>query len=87
MKLGLTSERDVLDLVMRYSSATSIAEIGPVTICFERHVSKEVGWLETAAMRQDIEPDFPAEEVQAFAIQSRSLNFAPCTRLRNSKTG
>ncbi|CUH49378.1 TetR/AcrR family transcriptional regulator [Ruegeria atlantica] len=71
----MTSERYVFDLIIRYSGATAITEIGPIARCFERYVRLVAGWLETAKVRHDISPDLLAEGVQAFAIQSMSLKF------------
>ncbi|WP_282120104.1 TetR/AcrR family transcriptional regulator [Ruegeria atlantica] len=71
----MTSERYVFDLIIRYSGAAAITEIGPIARCFERYIRLVSGWLETAKVRKDISPDLLAEGVQAFAIQSMSLKF------------
>lgn len=71
----MTSERYVFDLLLRYSGATAITEIGPIAHCFERYFRVVSGWLETADVRQDISADLLAEGVQAFAIQAMSLRF------------
>jgi len=71
----MTSERYVFDLLIRYSGATAIAEIGPIAYCFERYFRIVMMWLEKADVRQDISSDLLAEGVQAFAIQAMSLKF------------
>lgn len=71
----MTSERYVFDLIIRYSGAAAIVEVGPIAQCFERYVRMVAGWLETAKVRKDISTDLLAEGVQAFAIQSMSLKF------------
>lgn len=71
----MTSERYVFDLLLRYSGATGIAEIGPIAHCFERYFRLVSGWLEDATVRQDVSHDLLAEGVQAFSIQAMSLQF------------
>lgn len=71
----MTSERYVFDLLIRYSGATAIAEIGPVAYCFERYFRALMLWLEAADVRQDVPAELLAEGVQAFAIQAMSLKF------------
>ena len=46
----MMSERYVFDLLIRYSGATAIAEIGPIATCFERYFRVVVTWLENAQM-------------------------------------
>ena len=71
----MTSERYVFDLIIRYSGAVAIAEIGPIAHCFERYFRIVEEWMATANVRQDITPELLAEGVQAFAIQSMSLKY------------
>jgi AcrR family transcriptional regulator len=71
----MTSERYVFDLLIRYSGATAVAEIGPVAYCFERYFRVVMLWLEHAEVRKDVPPELLAEGVQAFAIQAMSLRF------------
>lgn len=71
----MTSERYVFDLIIRYSGAAAIAEIGPIAHCFERYFRIVEGWMQTADTRKDITPELLAEGVQAFAIQSMSLKY------------
>lgn len=71
----MTSERYVFDLLIRYSGATAIAEIGPIAYCFERYFRVVMMWLDGAEMRKDVPSELLAEGVQAFAIQAMSLRF------------
>ncbi|NOC46234.1 TetR/AcrR family transcriptional regulator [Ruegeria sp. HKCCD7559] len=71
----MTSERYVFDLLIRYSGATAVAEIGPVAYCFERYFRIVMLWLEDAEVRKVVPPELLAEGVQAFAIQAMSLRF------------
>lgn len=71
----MTSERYVFDLLIRYSGATAIAEIGPIAYCFERYFRVVMMWLEDADVRKDVSSELLAEGVQAFAIQAMSLRF------------
>jgi len=71
----MTSERYVFDLIIRYSGAAAIAEIGPIAHCFERYYRIVTAWMDTADTRTDIAPDLLAEGVQALAIQSMSLKY------------
>lgn len=79
----MTSERYVFDLLLRYSGATAIAEIGPIAHCFERYTRVVTRWLETAKMRSDVSADLLAEGVMAFAIQAMSLNFCALHELQS----
>ncbi|WP_050604051.1 TetR/AcrR family transcriptional regulator [Ruegeria sp. 6PALISEP08] len=71
----MTSERYVFDLLIRYSGATAVADIGPIAYCFERYFRVVMLWLEAADMRKDVSSELLAEGVQAFAIQAMSLRF------------
>ncbi|RLK02704.1 TetR/AcrR family transcriptional regulator [Ruegeria conchae] len=71
----MTVERYVFDLLIRYSGATAIAEIGPIAYFFERYFRVVMMWLEDANIRQDVPSELLAEGVQAFAIQTMSLKF------------
>jgi len=71
----MTSERYVFDLLIRYSGAAAVAEIGPIAQCFERYVRVVSRWMEMAEVRRDLSPELLAEGVQAFSIQAMSLQF------------
>ncbi len=79
----MTSERYVFDLIIRYSGAAAIAEIGPIAHCFERYYRIVSKWMETADFRKDISADLLAEGVQAFAIQAMSLKFCALHEAEN----
>ncbi|WP_171208980.1 MULTISPECIES: TetR/AcrR family transcriptional regulator [unclassified Ruegeria] len=71
----MTSERYVFDLLIRYSGAAAITEIGPIARCFERYVRVVETWLNTVPARRDVTSELLAEGVQAFAIQAMALTF------------
>lgn len=71
----MTVERYVFDLLIRYSGAAAIAEIGPIAYFFERYFRVVMMWLEDADVRHDVPSELLAEGVQAFAIQAMSLRF------------
>ncbi|WP_170367626.1 TetR/AcrR family transcriptional regulator [Ruegeria arenilitoris] len=71
----MMSERYVFDLLIRYSGAAAISEIGPIAYCFEKYFRIVMMWLDQAEVRQDVSTDLLAEGVQAFAIQAMSLKF------------
>ena len=71
----MTRERYVFDLILRYSGAAAIAEIGPIANTFGRYVYLVEDWVKAGAYRTDISPELIAEGIQGFAIQSMSLQF------------
>ena len=71
----VSAERYVFDLVLRYSGAAGIEEIGPIARTFERYFRLIEGWMQHGGYRRDVSPALLAEGVQAFAIQSLSLKF------------
>ena len=73
--LCMSAERYVFDVVLRYSGAAGIKEIGPIARTFERYFRLIEGWMQQGAYREDVSPALLAEGVQAFAIQSLSLKF------------
>ncbi len=73
--LCVSAERYVFDLVLRYSGAAGIAEIGPIARTFERYFKLIEGWMQQGGYRRDVSPALLAEGVQAFAIQALSLQF------------
>ena len=71
----MTQERYVFDLILRYSGAAAIAEIGPIANTFGRYVYMVEDWVKAGSYRSDISPELIAEGIQGFAIQSMSLQF------------
>ena len=71
----MTSERYVFDVILRYSGAAGVAEIGPIAQCFEQYFRLVEGWLADGPFRSDISAELLAEGVQAFAVQAMSLQF------------
>jgi len=64
----MTSERYVFDLILRYSGAAAVEEIGHIAMTFGRQIEIFECWLAKARFRQDITPELQAEGVQAFII-------------------
>ncbi len=71
----MTQERYVFDLILRYSGAAAIANIGPIADTFGKYVYLIEDWIKAGSYRTDISPELIAEGVQGFAIQSMSLQF------------
>lgn len=71
----MSSERYVFDLILRYSGAAAVSEIGPIARTFERYIGVVAGWVGGSPFRQDIGADLLAEGVQAFAVQAMALRF------------
>jgi AcrR family transcriptional regulator len=75
LAMFMTCERYVFDLILRYSGAAAVAEIGPIAATFSRQIDVFERWLATAAFRRDIPMDLQAEGVQAFLIQAMATQF------------
>ena len=71
----MTSERYVFDLILRYSGAAAVEEIGPIARTFQRQIEIVADWVRDAPFRRDISPELIAEGVQAFAVQAMALRF------------
>ena len=71
----MSSERTVFDVILRYSGAASIEEIGPIATTFERFTQVVARWFDGGTFRQDAEPEILADGVQAFMFQAMALNF------------
>ena len=71
----MTSERYVFDLILRYSGAAAVEEIGDIAMTFARQIEIFERWLANAQFRQDIFPSLQAEGVQAFMVQAMATNF------------
>jgi AcrR family transcriptional regulator len=79
----MTCERYVFDIILRYSGATRIEEIGIIATTFGRQIEIFKIWLESIEFRKDIEADIVAEGIHAFMIQTMALKFCA---LHNSKS-
>lgn len=71
----MTCERYVFDVILRYSGAAAVEEVGPIATTFGRQVEVLEGWLTKVSFRQDISAELQAEGVQAFMIQAMATNF------------
>ena len=79
----MTSERYVFDLIMRYSGATAIEEIGPIAATFGRQVEIFETWLTAHPFRRDIPADVAAEGVHAFMLQAMATGFCALHNARS----
>lgn len=69
------SERYVFDVILRYSGAASISDIGPIAETFGRQIEVFSGWFEGGPFRRDIPAELVSEGVQAFAFQAVAAHF------------
>ncbi len=79
----MTSERYVFDLILRYSGAAAVEEIGHIAKTFARQIDILERWLVNAKFREDISSELQADGVQAFMIQAMAVNFCA---LHNSQS-
>jgi len=71
----MTSERYVFDVILRYSGAAAVDEIGAIAMTFGRQVEIFEDWVSTTPFRQDIPADLQAEGIHAFMIQAMATDF------------
>jgi AcrR family transcriptional regulator len=71
----MTCERYVFDVILRYSGAAGVTEIGPIATTFGRQIDVFAQWFEGGQFRRDIPADLLAEGVQAFMIQAMAAQF------------
>ncbi|MBT3278716.1 MAG: TetR/AcrR family transcriptional regulator [Phycisphaerales bacterium] len=79
----MTCERYVFDVILRYSGAAGVAEIGPIASTFGRQIEIFAQWFDDAPFRRDVTADLLAEGVQAFVIQAMAAQFCA---LHNSQS-
>jgi AcrR family transcriptional regulator len=71
----MTCERYVFDVILRYSGAAAVEEIGHIAMTFERQERIVAAWLAAGSFRRDVSPTLLSEGVQAFCVQSMALHF------------
>lgn len=71
----MTRERYVFDIVIRYSGATAIAEIGPMALVIGKYAHVVAKWMKAGHFRPDLPEHLTADGVQAFAVQAMGLEF------------
>lgn len=71
----MTCERYVFDVILRYSGAAGVAEIGPIAATFGRQIEVFSEWFEDATFRRDVPAALLAEGMQAFMIQAMAARF------------
>ena len=71
----MTCERYVFDVILRYSGAAAIEEIGPIATTFGRMIHVLERWLEDLPFRTDLSIDLRAEGIHAFMLQAMAVHF------------
>ena len=71
----MTRERYVFDVIIRYSGAAAIDEIGAIATTFGRMMEIWEKWLSMTPFRTDISPGLVAEGIHAFMLQAMALKF------------
>ncbi len=79
----MTCERYVFDVILRYSGAAAVSEIGPIAMTFGRYVELVSAWLSAGTYRSDVGIDLLAEGIQAFAVQAMALQFCALHHARS----
>lgn len=71
----MVHERYVFDVILRYSGAAAVEDIGPIAATFVRYIEIVSRWMQRGdAFRTDVAPELLAEGVQAFVFQVMALN-------------
>ena len=71
----MTCERYVFDVILRYSGAAAVEEVGPIANTFGRMIEVFSTWCEGGRFRSDISADLQAEGIQAFLLQALAAKF------------
>lgn len=71
----MTSERYVFDVILRYSGAAAMEEIGAIAMTFGRQLDVLSKWLTDGPFRDDVSPQMLADGIQAFSVQAMALKF------------
>ena len=74
----MASERVVFDIVLRYSGAAGVTDIGPIAQNFIDQVYLFVAWvtpLRGVSIRDDVDVMLQAEGIQAFLLQAIALSY------------
>jgi len=79
----MTCERYVFDVILRYSGAAGVEEIGMIANTFGRQIEVFEGWLAVFPFRRDISLELQAEGIQAFMVQAMALHFCALHNARS----
>jgi AcrR family transcriptional regulator len=82
----MTSERYVFDVILRYSGAAAVEEIGAIAMTLGRQIDILERWLSEAQFSQNISPLLQAEGVQAFLVQAMGTNFCALHNTQSIQT-
>ncbi|MGL4488439.1 MAG: TetR/AcrR family transcriptional regulator [Rhizobiaceae bacterium] len=76
----MSSERYVFDLILRYSGAAAVTEIGPIAQTFGRSAEVVGRWVALGPFRKDVSPEILSEGIQAFLVHVMALHFCALHR-------
>ena len=71
----MTCERYAFDVILRYSGAAAIEEIGSIAMTFGRMIEVLAVWLSKVPYRKDISIELQAEGIHAFMLQAMATKF------------
>lgn len=71
----ISSERYILNLILRQSGAVAKEDISPIAMTFDRQVIVMAKWFSDGPFRTDVSALLLAEGVQAFTAQCLGLHF------------
>lgn len=71
----MTCERYVFDVILRYSGAAAVEDIGDIAMTFDRHNRVVSAWLADGPFRRDVSAELLTEGIQAFSVQAMALKF------------
>lgn len=71
----MTCERYVFDVILRYSGAAAVEDIGHIAMTFDRHNRVVSAWLADGPFRRDVSAELLTEGIQAFSVQAMALKF------------
>lgn len=75
---AMGKERTVFDVVIRYSGAAAVTDVGPIAQNFSDQIYLMIDWitpLQGGCMRDDVPAPLLAEGVQAFVVQAIAMSF------------
>ena len=75
---AMGAERTVFDVVVRYSGAMAVEEIGPIATVFVDQIELFARWirpLQGTVYRADTDAELLAEGIQAFLVQCIAMDF------------
>lgn len=71
----MTCERYVFDVILRYSGAAAVENMGQISMTFGRQGAIVETWIAQGDFRKDVSPKMLSEGVSAFGVQAMALRF------------